>query len=239
MISLPPLVRFPLVPLVRFDVMQGDGPTSILDPVPPEYSIWREEYDRHFAEAQAALAREDAEVVMGGTSGSGDPTSDTFLRRCSEEYLDENYPVDDVPPGTPSPASRGLLVSPSSRPNRGRLLDLSRRRSEGSAAVPAPVLVPGTAPASAPAAAPAPVPISAPVSAPAFAPVPAPVPVPAVDPARPRMVKCSDPSCGRMFSSKSIADHQKCHKMAAPGGSEKALQPCNHCGPDKDCMARV
>ncbi|EEU47204.1 uncharacterized protein NECHADRAFT_77422 [Fusarium vanettenii 77-13-4] len=219
----------PRPPLGRFDVMMRNGqPVSILDPVPPEHSIWTEEHNRLFALADAALAdaafaMADAAVVMGGTRGSGDPTSDTWVRRRSQEYLNEHYPVDDVPPGTPSPESRGLPVRPSSRPNRGRSsLDLSRRRSEGSAAVLAPVPVPDAAPA--------------PASAPASAPVPVPVPAPAVGPARPPMVKCSDPGCGRMFSSKNIADHQKCHKMAAPGGSEKAHQPCNSCGPDKDCM---
>ncbi|KAJ4152540.1 hypothetical protein NW754_004335 [Fusarium falciforme] len=136
----------------RFDVMQNGRPVSILNPVQPEgRDPWAERDNGLFVLADAAVARGDA-AVMAGRRGAYDPSNDSWVRRRSQEYLDEHYALDDSPPETPSPQSRSLPGCPSERPNRGRYsLDSSRRRS---APVPAPALAPDAAPAPAPASAP-------------------------------------------------------------------------------------
>lgn len=192
----------------RFDVMQNGQPVSILNPVqPPGRDLWAERINDLFVLADAALSRADA-AVMAGRGGDYDPSGDDWLRRRSPEYMDEHWPEDDRPPGSPSPESRGHT---SDRPNRGRhSLDSLRRRS-------------------------APVPVPAPAPAPAFAPAPA--SVPAVGRARPRVVECGVNGCPRMFSSKNIADHRKTHVLEGAGGSQQARQPCKPCARNgKACM---
>lgn len=193
----------------RFDVMQNGRLVSILNPVQPEgRDPWAERDNGLFVLADVAVARGDA-AVMAGRRGAYDPSNDSWVRRRSQEYLDKHYPLDDSPPGTPSPQSRSLFGCPSERPNRGRYsLGSPRRRS---APVPAPAPAPDAAPA----------PASAPV----------------VRRARPRMVECGVNGCVRMFSSKNIADHRKTHILEAAGGSEPARQPCKPCARNgKACM---